>query len=503
MAMKRFRFALSRRTRIFLAILIVYTAGTAWILSRVTNDLDPRYRESAEESQIDIAQLLASAIEQDMVAGAMPLAHLEGTVKSTLDRRFSAQIYNLHKTKVELRVTVTDQTGRVQYDSTGRHLGQDYSKWHDVARTLNGLYGARTTRDVADDPRTTVLYVAAPIRWGDEIMGVVTVGKPVQSFGQFVADARERTIWVGVGSAIFMLVFALILSIWLIRPFGLVRDMWRWRKRQKTLSPGRVWRQSLLMLRGASHDVRDAIAGRQGMATQVEIMSHELKSPLSAIAAAAELLQDPAMPEPQRALFLDNIARETQRIRHTVDRLLELSRLETLRVLDQVQDVDLNELLSDAIASAQLAARPRNIRIEAHLPTGIAVEGDRFLLSRALANLLLNAVDFSPDGGEIRVRVQRRPHDVSIQIDDCGPGMPDYALDKVFDKFYSLPRPHNQRKSTGLGLSFVNEIAKLHGGEVRLENRAASATLPKGARASLRLPARFDTGEPSSGSAAT
>ena len=494
--MKR-RLALSRRTRIFGAILIVYTAGMAWLLTQVTSDLDPRYRESAEESQIDIAQLLAATIEQDMVAGAMPLAPLDAIVRNTLNRRFSANIYNLHKTRVELRVTVTDQAGVVQYDSTGRFVGQDFSKWRDVSRTLNGLYGARTTRDVPADPRTTVLYVAAPIRWGDDILGVVTVGKPVQSFGQFVADARERTLWVGVGSASFLLVFALILSIWLIRPFGLVRDMWHWLRRQKSVSPGRVWRQSVLMLRAASHDVRDAIAGKQGMATQVELMSHELKSPLSAIAAAAELLHDPDMPDAQRSLFLDNITRETQRIRDTVDRLMELSRLESLRVLDQVQPLDLHELLRDAMDSAQLAAQPRQIRVLgdwAQLsPVGMDlwVEGDRFLLSRALANLLANAVDFSPDGGVVRVSVQSAGHDALICIDDCGPGMPDYAVDKVFDKFYSLPRPHNQRKSTGLGLSFVQEIAKLHGGEVRLQNRPASDALPAGARAVLRLPAQL------------
>lgn len=230
--MKKFRFSLSRRTRIFLAVLAVYTVGMAWLLFRVTSDLDPLYRESAEESQIDIAQLLASAIEQDVMAGAMPLARLQDMVATTLNRRFSAQVYGLHKTRVELRVTVTDRNGIVRYDSTGRSIGADFSGWRDVSLTLQGLYGARTTRDVASDPRSSVLYVAAPVRWGDEIIGVVTVGKPVQSFGQFVVDARERTLWVGMASASFLLVFALILSFWLIRPFGLVRDMWHWLRRQ-------------------------------------------------------------------------------------------------------------------------------------------------------------------------------------------------------------------------------------------------------------------------------
>jgi two-component system sensor histidine kinase CreC len=246
------------------------------------------------------------------------------------------------------------------------------------------------------------------------------------------------------------------------------------------------------MLRAASHDVRDAVAGRQGMATQVEIMSHELKSPLSAIAAAAELLHDTDMPEEQRQHFLGNIERETQRIRHTVDRLMELSRLETLRVLDQVQDVPLHELLREAVETAQLTAVPRGIRIALKPPPhGVVIEGDRFLLSRAVANLLANAIDFSADGGEVRVQARRLRHEVLIEILDQGPGMPDYAAARVFDKFYSLPRPHSQRKSTGLGLSFVNEIAKLHGGSVQLVNRMGPDGRILGAAASLRLPARL------------
>jgi two-component system sensor histidine kinase CreC len=86
------------------------------------------------------------------------------------------------------------------------------------------------------------------------------------------------------------------------------------------------------------------------------------------------------------------------------------------------------------------------------------VRGDAFLLRRAIANLLDNALDFSPAGALVMVqcghaRTRRRP------VRDRGPGIPDYAEDKVFEKFYSLARPHTRKKSTGLGLAFVQEIA--------------------------------------------
>ncbi len=182
---------MTRRTRIFIGILLIYTAGIAFLLYRVVSDIDPRYRESAEESLVETSQLMASLVEQDVIAGAINTARLEPLFRSVYTREFSAQIYNLHKSRVELRVYVTDRTGRVMFDSLGRHLGNDYSQWSDVKRTLGGLYGARTSRDVDGDPRTSVMYVGAPIRWNDEIVGVVSVGKPVQSFGQFVEDGTR------------------------------------------------------------------------------------------------------------------------------------------------------------------------------------------------------------------------------------------------------------------------------------------------------------------------
>ncbi|MEO5738270.1 MAG: two-component system sensor histidine kinase CreC, partial [Variovorax sp.] len=215
---------MSRRTRIFIGILLIYTAGIAFLLYRVVGDIDPRYRESAEESLVETSQLMASLIEQDVIAGALNTARLELLFRSVYAREFSAQIYNLHKRRVELRVYVTDRSGRVMFDSTGRQSGADFSQWSDVSRTLAGMYGARTSRDVESDPRTSVMYVSAPIRWNDEIVGVVSVGKPVQSFGQFVEDARARTLWVGVGSAFALLVLAIIVSVWLVRPFGLISD---------------------------------------------------------------------------------------------------------------------------------------------------------------------------------------------------------------------------------------------------------------------------------------
>ncbi|MBK8202559.1 MAG: hypothetical protein IPK68_09690 [Bdellovibrionales bacterium] len=87
-----------------------------------------------------------------------------------------------------------------------------------------------------------------------------------------------------------------------------------------------------------------------------------------------------------------------------------------------------------------------------------------------MANLISNAIDFSPEKSKIEIEVTDKIGQVSISVRDHGAGIPDFALPKVFDKFFSLERPHTGKKSTGLGLPFVKEVVSLHGGEVVLKN---------------------------------
>ena len=114
--------------------------------------------------------------------------------------------------------------GRVIFDSIGRHEGEDWSQWRDVHRALRGEYGARATPDIEGDPQSTVMYVAAPVLLEGRIAGAVSVGKPVASLGDFVAVARRKTMTVGLTSVAAAAGLALILSVWLVRPFGLIAD---------------------------------------------------------------------------------------------------------------------------------------------------------------------------------------------------------------------------------------------------------------------------------------
>jgi two-component system sensor histidine kinase CreC len=163
--------------------------------------------------------------------------------------------------------------------------------------------------------------------------------------------------------------------------------------------------------------------------------------------------------------------------------MMELIALERRRTLGPTEPVALRALLRDLASSAEAAGAPRHLRVQLDDGSDVTVDGDALLLRRAVGNLLDNAIDFSPEGGTVELTLTRKGSRVDVSIRDHGPGIPDFADAKVFEKFFSLARPHSKRKSTGLGLAFVKEIAELHRGRVTLRNADGG-----GALATLNLP---------------
>jgi two-component system, OmpR family, sensor histidine kinase CreC len=483
---------MSRRSRIFLGIFVVYLAAVAALLYRLAADLDPRYRESAEESLVDTANLLATLLERNTYNGIIPTDELERTLNHLAQRPVYARIFGIEKTAVDLHVYVTDRNGVVLFDSKGRDVGTDYFAWRDVYLTLQGSYGARTTLVDPRDTHSAVMYVGAAIRErgdaaraesGEDIVGMVAVGKPIAAFRPFIANARTRLLlFGGVAASSFALLIVLSV-VWLVRPFGLVGDLWRaFRADAASASPVRFGRRLVEALRNAFAEARDTLAGRNYVEQYVQTLAHELKSPLAAIRGASELLREP-MPEDARARFAHNIEDQVARAQDLIDRLLELSAPERRGALDRVAPVPVGALVDTVRDEVMPTATSHSLTLVADVPPDLAIAGDVFLLQRALSNLVRNAIDFAPAGSQIDIHARALRSDVEITVRDHGPGLPDYARARVFEKFFSLPRPATGKRSTGLGLAFVREVAQLHGGSARLTNDAGG-----GAVATLVLP---------------
>src|SRR5690606_11560330 len=161
------------------------------------------------------------------------------------------------------------------------------------------------------------------------------------------------------------------------------------------------------------------------------------------------------MPDADRVRFAGNIARETQRIQELVDRMMELTALESRRSLVHTERVSLRPLLEELAASAGAAGAARGVQVVLLPGEAVQVEGDALLLRRAMGSLVDNALDFSPAGGTVQLAAVPRGQHLDVSVRDHGPGVPEYAEEKVFEKFYSLARPHGAKRSTGLGLSFA------------------------------------------------
>ena len=473
---------MSLRLRLLVLLLAIYTAGGAFLTRWVLNQVRPRYLESMEETLVDTSVLLAAELEVQLPAAGNDVAGLRRAFATAQGHPFDAKIFSLRKTTIDLRVYVTDDEGRVVFDSAGRDEGRDFSRWNDVARTLHGHYGARSTRDRPGDDDSQVIYVAAPLHRDGRIVGVVSVGKPTHGINALVAVARRRILLGAALGGVALLLVLLLVTSWVIAPLerltAYARAVRDGRPAALPALPGRTLRE----LGTAFEEMRDALEGRQHVARYTQALAHEVKAPLAAIRGAAELLGED-MPAAQREKFLGNIRGEGARIQQIVDRLLELSSLEARKALGQTERLEAAALLADAGAALRPAFEAARVALAVEGGAGIWLRGERVLLREALVNLLQNALEFTPAGGSVAARADAAPDRVEFAVEDTGAGVPDYALARVFDRFYSLPRPGTGRKSTGLGLSLVREIAHLHGGDAALANRPAG-----GARASVWLP---------------
>ena len=473
--------------RLLLAFFLVLGLALFVVLRVFIEEVKPGTRLAMEDSLIDSANALALVAAPDMKAGTIANGPFAQAMTALPQVDPGATIWGFRKERIDYRVTVTDARGTVVFDSRGQDLGKDHSQWNDVLRTLRGEYGARSSGESEYAADRTVMHVAAPIKDGDRIIGALTVSRPNQTLEPYIQRSRDRILnwsWALLGIS---LAIGLLFTWWMASSLSRLRGYANAVARGERAELPRMGRLSgnteFADLAQAVERMRLKLEDKAYVENYVHTLTHELKSPLAAIRGAAELLQEP-MPEPDRERFAGNIQRQTERLQQLIDRLLALADVEQMRGLSAVEPVDLVALTRELLHTAEPRLRLKGLRVDDALRQGCVVKGDRFLIAQALQNLLDNAIDFSPHGGTLTVAVQPLQGAVEWSVRDEGPGVPDYAAEKIFDRFYSLPRADTHEKSSGLGLCLVKEVSELHGGTLRIDN----VSDPRGCRASWTLP---------------
>ena len=467
--------------RIFLVYFLFVGLAGWFVLSTVMDEIRPGVRQSTEETLVDTANLLAELLSADLRAGRLQQSSWQSLFQAYGQRQPQAQIGEVSKLAVNHRIYVTDAAGKVLLDSSGQAVGEDYSRWNDVYLTLRGEYGARSSREVADDPESSVMYVAAPIKDQGRIIGVVAVSKPSRTLQPYIERSQQRLARFGAGLIGLGLLLGALLSWWLSAALRRLTGYARAVSAGERVSAPALRGGELGQLATALEQMRRELEGKAYVERYVHTLTHELKSPLAAIRGAAELLEG-EMAEAQRQRFVANIQSESARLQQLIERLLHLAQVEQRQGLEERVAIPLHALLDDLSQAQAARIQAAGVQVANQVDAGLQLLGERFLLRQALSNLLDNALDFTPPGGVLRWSTRGEDGQLWVCLYNSGPAIPDYALARLTERFYSLPRPTTGRKSTGLGLNFVQEVVNLHGGALRVGN------VPGGVEVGLRLP---------------
>jgi len=475
--------------RAFVVYFLILGSLLWFTLDNAIERLNDGMRQSAESVMVDIAHLLASLIEQDINDDELlPTGTLGALFDDVKQRTLTAKIYQITKTEVDTDVYITDAEGIVVYDSNGEAVGEDYSQWRDVRLTLDDEYGARTsykdqTKTEPDDEK--VMIIAAPVRHQGHIIGAVSVMKSINSLEGYLLTESNQLKRYGLMLLLAALIIGYIVSMWFTASLKKISSY------ADTMAAGQptnapvFFDQRFTQLADSINHMRQQLDGKEYVENYIHSLTHELKTPITSIRGAVELL-DEDMPAADRTKFIDNINTSNRRMARLVDKMLSLAKLEGLTELVNPSHFDFSPTLKRLILEREPIVVKRRLRLNSPSGNSLILFGDKLLISQAVANLLDNAIDFCVDQGVIDISVQSDERKHIVRVHNQGSPIPDFALDRIYERFFSLPRPDNDQtrtdKSTGLGLSFVQEIMKLHRGSVIVTNT------DNGVQAELRWP---------------
>lgn len=350
---------------------------------------------------------------------------------------------------------------------------------------------------------TGTLYAAAtPIMGPSGPIGIIVVTTAAGEIDQLVRVEREQLLQMFVVALLVSIGLSLVLASTIAHPLADLAEAAELgrAKNARKMSPTRVRIPDLTgrpdeigrlsgALRGMVSALYDRIDANEQFAADV---SHEIKNPLASLRSAVGTMRL-AKTEDQRNRLLEVIEHDVQRLDRLVSDISNASRLDSELVKEEEEDFDLVRTLRNISQYHAEEAGKKGVDFITDLPDDrITISGLEGRLAQVFVNLLSNAISFCDEGDAVRLWIRRRENRVLIVVEDTGPGIPEAALTKVFNRFYS-ERPVSQfGNHSGLGLAISKQIVEAHGGVIWAENirpTAADATSePLGARFVVGLP---------------
>ena len=455
------------------AVYFVILAGLSWfILDEAIERINIALRQSAETVLVDTANLMATALEHEFRDDLLDTGSIERLFSDAYARKLNAQIYSILKNRIDTGIYITDRAGMVVYDSSGEHTGEDFSQWRDVRLTLEGEYGARSSfrfEDRTEETDPKIMVIAAPILHQNQIVGVVSVVKPTGPLEEFLSSQSTKLKQYAYGLLLLAIGFGFLISHWFTRAIERLVSYANGMASGNRLSAPKFTDKRFNTLATAMTNMRQQIDGKNYVEEYIHSLTHELKTPITSIQASAEILEGDPEPD-QKQRFLQNIQGANRRMSLLVDRMLELARIEGKVDIQRFEAVKVAVIAGQLIAERQSAIDAKQLIVTLSDEANTAVKGDPLLIEQAIANLLDNALAYCPAEGAVCIFSAIQDGNYRISVANDGAPLETLVLEKAFDRFFSLPPADSDRKSTGLGLSFVKEIMTLHQGRASLEN---------------------------------
>ncbi len=364
------------------------------------------------------------------------------------------------------------------------------------------LQGETHFSNFRDTMAANEFAATAPVEQNDIIVGVAVLVSAAGEIDMLVKQERERVLQLLLIGAIVSIALSLVLASTISNPLSdlaTAAELGR-EKNSKNVAPARIRIPDLTArpdeigrlsaaLRGMVAALYDRIENNEQFAADV---AHEIKNPLASLRSAVGTLRV-AKRDDQRDKLLDVIDHDVRRLDRLVSDISNASRLDSELVKEQQESFNLVNLVTNLTQYLGEDAKSKGIDFISDLPDHpIEINGLEPRLAQVFVNLITNAISFCDDGDAIRVWVRMRENRVLIVVEDTGPGIPEQALHKVFNRFYS-ERPENDfGNNSGLGLAISKQIVEAHDGVIWAENirptLADATSAPLGARFVVGLP---------------
>ena len=385
---------------------------------------------------------------------------------STITERFLAPIMQ-NRTGY---VYMIDSKGLSLYDGARsevigenyiKMLGENQSGWRDIIeKQMNGSEGTAVYLKEGDESKSEQIVAFAPVRWRNKIWSVA-ISVPVSEVDNLIRSVYAKQ----------MIFLGTVIAIILCGSLGLIVMFSRWNKtleaevQSKTGDMIRMNKELVL----ANERLKELDKLKSDF---VSMVSHELKTPLTAMRTSAQVLEAAGIATETKREMLDIILRNIDRQTNLVNDLLDLSRIESGRMELKFERLSLDSLIADSIESVKQAASVEGIKLDVELPESLAsVKGDREKLTQVVINLLNNAIKFTPRSGEIIIKARELNGQVEVKVSDTGIGIPTEDLDSVFNKFYQVDSTLTREAGgTGLGLAICKGIIEAHRGRIWAES---------------------------------